>query len=161
MAKTLRTELFQSPAHSSGFSGQPNTLQNSLMEQRYLDLRSQVSILSEQMAKMVTQVNEWNRATKAQFEKMQGLIQQLADNDQALSHETAQRMTQLHSRIGERQNVDAKIQEMVDRHNTVLKSYELRMLQMNRLIQEKEAQVVSAQAALNETKMELARLKRL
>ena len=41
------------------------------------------------------------------------------------------------------------------------KSFEVRMHHLQRLLSDKEAQLVGAQASLNEVKMELARLKRL
>ena len=57
--------------------------------------------------------------------------------------------------------MDQKMQEVIDRHNSVLKGFEVRITHLQKLLSEKDSQVMSAFAALNEAKMEIARLKRL
>ena len=53
-----------------------------------------------------------------------------------------------------------KIQELVDRHNSIIRNFENRLLSMQRLVSEQEMTLHNAQAALDEARNEIARLKR-
>jgi hypothetical protein len=106
-------------------------------------------------------VNEWIKTSNLKFEKQNALLNRLEQSHNGLATEAGQKIGQLTAKANERRSIDLKVQEMVDRHNNVIKSMEVRMNHMQKLLVEKEAQMVSAQAALNEAKMEIARLKRL
>jgi muramoyltetrapeptide carboxypeptidase LdcA involved in peptidoglycan recycling len=71
-----------------------------------------------------------------------------------------QKVSAVLNQLGERKTMEMKMQEVVDRHNSVLRGFEQRLNQMQKVISDKEAQMIHAQAALNEAKMEIARLKR-
>ena len=160
MQKELNPELFgESPAKSRVFE-QPAMNQVNVLEQKITETRQQVMAVNDNLAKVVGQINEFIRSSQAKFDRINQALQKLEANDQALNIEAAQKITQIHNRLGERKTMDLKVQEMIDRHNSVLRSYEVRLTQMQKLLSEKEAQLVSAQSALNETKMEIARLKR-
>lgn len=131
------------------------------VEQKLADNRRQVQLLSEQMAKVVTQINEFIKTSNAKFEKAFHFLQKLEQNDQSISLEASQKISLLHSRLVERKTMDMKIQDMVDRHHAVLRSFESKITQLQRLLSEKEAQCISAQAALNDARTEIAKLKRM
>jgi chromosome segregation ATPase len=131
------------------------------VDQKLAEMRSQVVAVADQMNRMVAQVNEFMKATQMKFDKIQAILGQLEKNDAALSLDNTQKLSQLNHKLGERKILDMKVQEMIDRHNTVLKSYELRLSQLQKLIAEREQQVMAATASLNEAKMEIARMKRL
>jgi hypothetical protein len=82
-------------------------------------------------------------------------------DDVAFAMESGQKISQLNQKLTERKSLEMKVQEMVDRHNNVIKSFEVRMGQLQKLLAEKDAMLVSAQATLNDAKMEITRLKRL
>jgi chromosome segregation ATPase len=132
-----------------------------VMEDKIFEMKKQILDLTESLGHFGNQVNEVLKSQQQKIDKIMPMIQKLENNDQILNQEAAQRIGQLHARMSERKTVDLKIQEMVDRHNSLVKSFEVRLSQMQKMLMDREAQALSAQAALNETKMELARLKRM
>ncbi len=56
---------------------------------------------------------------------------------------------------------DAKIQELVDRHNQLVQSFEVRITQMQKVMAEQEMQLMTSRSELKEAQRELARMKRL
>lgn len=161
MQKELNPELFGESAGKSRVFEAPASNHINVLEQKILETRGQIQHLAENMNKIVSQVNEFIKSSQVKFERMQQALQKLEQNDQALSVDATQKISALHTRLGDRRSMDYKIQEMIDRHNSVLRSHEVRMAQLQKLVSEKEAQAIAAQSALNEAKMEIARLKRL
>lgn len=166
MHKELNPELFgekkiaKSPAMEA--VGTLNSTGSYLNTDRQIfELKAQNQALADQMNKIVGTVNELIKSSNAKFERQQALLTRLEQSHNGLATEAGQKITQLSQRVNERKSLDLKVQEMVDRHNNVIKSFEVRMNHLQKLLAEKEAQMISCQAALNEAKMEIARLKRL
>ncbi len=130
-------------------------------EQHYLNLKGQVLSMAETIAKLVSQLDELQRTSHHRLDRMQQNISKLESNDQILAQDTTQKLNQVYNRLGERKSMDLKIQEMVDRHNSVIRTYEVRLNQLQKLLAEKEAQILASQSLMNELKMELSRMKRL
>jgi len=130
------------------------------VDQKLAEMRVQNHSVIEQMNRLTKQMNDFIRMSQSRFEKMQAAIEQLQSQDQTLILENNQKLNQLNQKLGERKSLDLKAQEMIDRHNNVLKSYELRLSQLQKLIVEREQQIVACTAALNDAKMEISRLKR-
>ncbi len=168
MHKELNPELFgESGVMKSRVveSGNPDSAvgmqQVMQVDRKVAEMRSQIGSIVEQMNRLVGQVNEFMKVSQIKFDKMQHTIQQLEGNDKALALDNTQKLNQLNQKLGERRTLDAKVQEMIDRHNSVLKSYELRLSQLQKLIGEREQQIVATTALLNQAKMDIARMKRL
>lgn len=167
MHKELNPELFgekkmmKTPTieNSGGMSAGPNSYLNT--DRQIYELKAQNQALADQLQKVVTTMNELIKTSNIKFEKQAQLLTRLEQSHNGLATEAGQKITQLNNRVNERRGLEMKVQEMVDRHNNVIKSFEVRMNHLQKLLVEKEGQMVSAQAALNETKMEIARLKRL
>ena len=64
-------------------------------------------------------------------------------------------------KLTEQKKYDQKVQDIVDRHNNLLKGYEVRLNQMQKLLVQKEHDYVEAVTTLKELKAEITRLKRL
>ncbi|MEK2646671.1 hypothetical protein [Bdellovibrio sp. BCCA] len=167
MHKELNPELFgeKKVAKSSMMESPANlgTTANSYLntDRQIFELKAQNQALADQLNKVVGTVNELIKTSNIKFEKQSQLLSRLEQSHNGLATEAGQKITQLAQRVNERKSLDLKVQEMVDRHNNVIKSFEVRMNHLQKLLAEKEAQMISAQAALNEAKMEIARLKRL
>lgn len=131
------------------------------VDRQLLELRQQVGQMREELRKLSTQTQEFMKTSHLRIEKFQQQMSRLEQSHNGLVQETGQRMTQIGQRFAERKSMDAKVQELVDRHSNVIKSFEVRMHHLQKLLTEREAQILSAQTALNEAKMEIARLKRL
>lgn len=131
------------------------------LDRQVMDIRQVMSNLGEELKRQGAQLQEFVKASHLKMERLQQQMMRLEQNHNGLVQESGHKLTQMGLRLTERKSLDQKIQEMVDRHTNVIKSFEVRMNHLQKLLSEKEAQVVGAQAALNEAKMEIARLKRL
>ncbi len=168
MQKELNPELFgekkavKSPLMDSATSTM-GTMNNSYLntDRQIFELKSQNQALADQLNKVVTTVNELIKSSNHKFERQQHQVSRLEQSHNGLATEAGQKITMLSQRVNERRSLDAKVQEMVDRHNNVIKSFEVRMNHLQKLLAEKENQMVVSQTALNDAKMEIARLKRL
>jgi len=163
MQKELNPELF-----GTGVVGQSRYKEESVMphrqvmatEEKIAELRTQVKFVMEQMAGLVAQVNEYIKSSQMKLERMQTGLKAMENNHSSTRGETEQRFAHIHHRLSERKIMDGKVQDMMDRHSNVLRTFESRMNHLQTMLAEKDAQVVAAQAALNDAKMEIARLKR-
>ncbi|MFN7825754.1 MAG: hypothetical protein ACK5P6_10380 [Pseudobdellovibrionaceae bacterium] len=162
MQKQLNPQLFGVSSQASPRTIEPSPQAQWIeLERKVAEQKVQLQALMDQWSSSVAQINEFIRSTQAKFEKVQQQIVKLEQNDQLLNLEAAQKIAQIQNRLGERKTMDLKIQEMVDRHNTVIRGFEVRVNQMQKMLADKEAAMISAQAALNEAKLEISRLKRL
>ncbi|MGZ3745236.1 MAG: hypothetical protein ACXWRE_02550 [Pseudobdellovibrionaceae bacterium] len=168
MQKELNPELFgekKSPSSTRRESlvpPAPSTDPAYLNTDRQIfELKSQMMSVNEQLSKLNQAMNEANKNGNARMERFQQGINRLETSHNGLAVEAGQKIQQINNKLSERKALDLKIQEMVDRHNNVIKSFEVRLNHMQKLLTEKEAQTAAAYTALNEAKMEIARLKRL
>lgn len=131
------------------------------VEQKIADMRVQHRELKEEMARLASHLDEFKHSSNTKFDRLAQQIARLEGLQAKVHQEVTTRVSQIHSRLGERQSVDMKVQEMIDRHQAMLRSAEMRMQQMQKILAEKEAQMMSAQMSLNDARIEIARLKRL
>jgi chromosome segregation ATPase len=131
------------------------------LDRQMLELKHGISTLGDELKRLAGQSAEFMKTSHLKLERLQQQVGRLEQSHNGMVQETGTKLSQIGMRFNERKSIDAKIQEMVDRHTNVIKSFEVRMNHLQRLLADKEAQIVSAQATLNEAKMEISRLKRM
>lgn len=136
------------------------TLGERALEPDFLDVDRQILELKNQQSKSQVQTADFVKSTNAKLERMQQMVSRLEASHNGLAQELASRIHQMQGRIVERASYDEKTQEMIDRHGQIMKSFEVRMQQLQRILAEKESQLSTTLQALNEAKLEIARLKR-
>lgn len=163
MQKELNPELFGmvSTSRYVQTSGDPEVRSQQSLEARVFELKDQLHQQAEQFSTWASQITEFVKNTHMKFDRIHQTLGKLDQVQNSLTQETTQKFSYIQTKLGERRSIDQKTHEMVDRHNSVLRTYEVRMGQLQKLISEREAQLLQAQAALNEARMEIARLKRL
>ncbi|ODS51080.1 MAG: hypothetical protein ABS42_00300 [Bdellovibrio sp. SCN 50-8] len=164
MSKELDPSLFGEGAWASPRSvekAKPNFDAVAHVEQKVADLRMQNRELQDELRRLASSMEEYKNTSNTKFERLAQQVARLEGLQGKVHQEVTTRVSQIHSRLGERQSMDLKIQEMMDRHQAMLRSAEMRMQQMQKLLNEKEAQAMSAQMALNDARIEIAKLKRL
>lgn len=161
MQKELNPELFGEKSNSSKIYEAHSQSQVNYLDQKVLETRTQLRQIGEQFQKVVTQMNEFIKSTQGKFDRVQQQISRLEQNDQAIVRDASQRISAVHQRFSEKNNMEYKVQEMMEKHQAILRGYELKLQQAQRILNEKESQLVSTQALLSEAKMEISRLKRL
>lgn len=163
MHKELNPDLFNEKKNSKMNSAESNSSDSAQLgvDRQIFDLRMQNHALTEQLSKMTAAINEFSKNTTMKLDRHQQTLLRLEQNNNNIIFETGQKFNQMNQKISERKISDAKIHEMVERHNNIVKSFEVRMNHLQKLLAEKDAQTNAMHTALNETKMELARLKRI
>ena len=130
-------------------------------DRQITELRSQLHSIQEAARSTNSQFQDFVKNSNMKFERLAQQMARLEQTHNAFAMESGQKISQLNQKLTERKSLELKVQEMVDRHNNVIKSFEVRMGQLQKLLAEKDAMLVSAQATLNDAKMEITRLKRL
>jgi hypothetical protein len=161
MQKELNPALFGENSSPSRVYEANQHSQVNYLDQKVLETRTQLRHFGEQFQKVVSQMNEFIKSTNGKFDKVQQQIHRLEQNDQAIVKDAGQRISAIHQRFSDKNNMEYKVQEMMEKHQAILRGYELKLQQAQKMLNEKESQLVSTQALLSEAKMELARLKRI
>lgn len=146
------------PIEGTSLNSLPHLMQT---DQKINEMKTQISVMAEHFGRLSQQFNEFAKYSQQRFDKIHQSIQKLDQNDHQILNESTQKFARINDRFAERKSIDGKIQEMVDRHNSVIKSYEMRMSQMQKVMMEKENQILTMSAMINDAKMEMSRLKRL
>jgi hypothetical protein len=124
------------------------------------ETKIQLMSLHEQVFKLSNQLNEHIKNQNLKFEKFVQTIHRLDQSQNLLALESGEKMSLLSGKISERKAIDFKIQEIIDRHNALIKAYESRLSYLQKVLNTKEAQLETATSTLNEVRMEMAKLKR-
>lgn len=108
-----------------------------------------------------SRLTEFMGAAKVRFERLAGMNQRLEELVKANLHDLTNKQSQMMSRVNERKVGDAKIQELVDRHNQLVQSFEQRMNQLQKVVAEQEMQLITSRAEIKDATQEIMRLKRI
>lgn len=161
MAKELDPSLFGEGSWSASRTIEKPKVSLDHLENKIVDLRLQLREIKEELGRWIAESDEFKKSTQSQLQQVVQRMNRVEEVQNRVSDEVVLKVSQLHHKIGDRGQYDRKVQDLIDRHHAVLRSAEMRMAQLQKIIDEKEAAVVSAQVSLNEAKMEISRLKRL
>lgn len=108
-----------------------------------------------------SEILEIQRNSKLRSDRYNQSLQRLENQQNQLSADISEKFALLLQKLNEQKKYDQKVQDIVDRHNNLLKGYEVRVNQMQKLLMQKEQDYVEATTTLKELKAEISRLKRL
>ena len=117
--------------------------------------------IKEQMNGILAQNQESSQNQKLKIDRLQQSLGRLEQSHNGFVQEVSEKMHGFLQKVAEQKKYDQKVQDLVDRHSSLLKGYEVRMSQLQKLLAQKEVEIIEMQTLLNETKMEISRLKRL
>jgi chromosome segregation ATPase len=123
-------------------------------------VRNQLQGHERNLKSLEGQFTEFVSQTSQRFDRLTQTLMRLEQMVAQSHQEQNHKMAALNGRVNERRLVDQKIQEMVDRHNTVVRNFENRMTHLSRILSEQEMQLHNTHAALEEARQEMDRLKR-
>lgn len=161
MAKELDPSLFGEGSWSASRTIEKPKVSVEHLENKIVDLRLQLREIKEELGRWAGETEDFKKSTQTRMEQLNSRLSRVEEVQNRVSDEVVMKVSQLHHKIGDRGQYDRKVQDLVDRHQAVLRQAEMRLNQLQKIVEEKEAQILSAQVALNETKIELTRLKRL
>lgn len=136
MQREINPQLFQQPTSSNA-----QTPANKLVPQRIEnDLK--------ELAAQVHQLRMQNQLLERKVEQMTMQYQDLSTKYAIVA-----------SKTNERKVADSKIQDLIDRHNTLIMNFENRMTHMSRIMSEQEMKLYNATATVEDARREIARLR--
>ncbi|RYZ75470.1 MAG: hypothetical protein EOP05_07740 [Proteobacteria bacterium] len=130
------------------------------LEANLANLRGSVLGMEKRTETLAFKMEELARTVHARLERFSQAIVRVEDSQNKSHQESAQKFAMVAAKVNERKISDMKIQELVDRHNSIIRNFENRLLSMQRLVSEQEMSLHNAQAALDEARNEISRLKR-
>lgn len=96
--------------------------------------------------------------------KMNRIAQKMANFDdrlEGITQEMRSTHSKLSSRFTERGLAEHKIEALIERQNSVINSFEKKMAQMAKVIEDSNLQLLRTQSALEDARREIAKLKKL
>ncbi len=120
-------------------------------------LRESEAKLADLEAKVADQM----RAASLRTERVNQRLAQLEVSFNQRIEELNEKMAQTMGKVHERRLTETKVEEMVDRHNNLVRNFEARLAQLTRALSEREIQLMNLATVNEEARRELARLKRL
>ncbi len=130
------------------------------MEVLIQQLRLQLQASEKRHEILVAQIQELSRATATRFERVSQAFTRLESSGAQQFQELNSKYSGVVSKVNERKVQDAKVQEMIDRHNNIVRGFENRLTHMQRVISEQELRLHNAQAALEDARHELQKTRR-
>lgn len=104
---------------------------------------------------------ELSKTTTLKVERMSQKLAQVEGRVDQMTQELRSKYATLSGRMTERSLAESELEAMLERHNQIIRTFESRMSQLQRLCEAQQMQLLSAQAALEEAKRDIARLKKI
>lgn len=130
------------------------------MEAQLTSLRLALGSMEKRTETLGFKMEELARTVHARLERFSQAIVRVEDSMNKSNQDSSQKFAMVAAKVNERKITDMKVQELVDRHNSIIRNFENRLLSMQRLVSEQEMSLHNAQAALDEARNEISRLKR-
>ncbi len=132
-----------------------------VLEAQMSQMRQMMAQFDRRLEQLQARFNELSRDTQGRLDRYGHQLLRLEDGISRLTEDTSQRFAQVVAKVNERKLQDSKVQEMLDRHNILVRNFENRLSAMQKLTSDQEQALLSAHAALEDARAELARLKRI
>lgn len=117
--------------------------------------------ISGRIEKLRYEVQEWAKSLNLRLEKTAQKTQFLEERSVVTVRENHEKLATLYSKIKESQNSDFKFASLIERHNQIVQSFELRLTQSQRLIENQAVQLAKQQDLIDDARRQLEKLKRL
>jgi chromosome segregation ATPase len=133
------------PIDIKAIEHQINTLKVALMQ------------MEKRVDSIASRSEDMMRTVHGRLERFSQAIGRLDEVQTQYQQENTGKFAQIAAKVNERKVSDTKVQELVDRHNMVIRNFENRLLSLQRVVSEQEMALHNAQAALEEARAELQR----
>ncbi len=124
-----------------------------IQQRKVSEIESQIEIVNQKLDRwaqlMEQKIQQLNTSQKALGEQMKNM----AEN---FSKQTAN----LSSKLNERRMMDSKTQEMIDRHNQIVNTFEMRFQHLQKVTTEQEIKLMTYHSTYDEVLREIRGLKR-
>jgi hypothetical protein len=128
----------------------PNELKN--MEHHVHQLSRALLQMEKRTETIAQKLEELARGVHTRLERFSHSIQRIEDAQKHTAQENALKVAAVASKVNERKVSDSKIEEMIERHNSIVRGFETRLLSLQRLVNEQEMALHGAKAAIEEAR---------
>ena len=122
--------------------------------------RAQLASCDQKADATAFQRQEFARALSARLERFSSALKRLEESQSQQQQEMVAKHAVLAGKINERKTNDDKIIDLIERHNVIVRNFENRLVTLQRVLSEQELQLHASNTALEETRLELAKIKR-
>jgi chromosome segregation ATPase len=167
MARELNRDLFMDKLKDElEASVPPPPMYAKVEEVKHVSLhveytQRRVKELESRIEQLTTKVDEMLGGNKQRFERIQGHFNRQTEMVQTGFHDLNTKVANLASRLNERRVSENQMKELVERHQQMVQTFEVRMQQMQKVMSEQEFQLMGARAEIKEAVREISRLKKL
>ncbi len=111
--------------------------------------------LSRRMEAFETRFEQITKNMTLRMERTMTMISHVQTQINHVSGDVNEKIVQLSAKVSERRLSESRTEDMIERHNTVVKALEARLAQMHRMVTEQQSQIHNFASALNEARAEL------
>lgn len=108
-----------------------------------------------------TEVTEFLNESKLKMNRFTHKMANFEDRLDSLTQEVRAANSKLTSRFNERGLAEHKIEALIERQNSVINTFEKRMAQMAKNLEDSQLQLIRTQSALEDARREIGKLKRM
>lgn len=123
-------------------------------------LNDSFEALFRRMETFETRFDQITKNIALRVERTMTMISHVQTQINHVSNDVNEKIVQLSAKINERRLSESRTEDLIERHNTVVRTLEARLQQMHRMVTEQQAQIHSFASALNEARAELRHVKR-
>lgn len=130
-------------------------------------MQSQIESLKAALLRFESQLDHLSLGLKAltrdsevRQARLTDQVNRIEEGLSRLTRETAERFAQVSGRLNERRVTESKTQELVERQNVLVRNFENRLAAVQKVTEDQEQALITAHAALEEARAELARFRR-
>ena len=130
------------------------------IEQQMASLRLALLQMEKRNEAFTARMDDVARSVHARMDRFAQALVRLEEIQNHHNQDNTTKFAQVVAKVNERKVSDTKIQELIDRHNTIVRNFENRMVLLQRLVTEQEMALHNAQAALEDARAEIIKNKR-
>lgn len=138
-----------------------NKTQQKIQIQEQFDPTPQILQPNTSQSTINANMMEFLNESKIKMNRMTQKMANLEDRVDAITQEMRATHTRLSTRFNERALAESKVEALIERQNSIINSFEKRMTQMARVIEDSQLQLLKTQSALEDARREIAKLKKL
>lgn len=167
MRRQIDPDFFKDPepqSHEPGDWGEKGELMPSWAAIH--KLQSDMESLSQAYKKVALRISQmesrWEERHLSVLKKVEKLTHGLQRSESYLVQfrkDVAQMAQDLRQRVSDRRISDARLEDLLERHNSVLQQFEVRIMGLQKHLQDKDLQLINYAEGLKEARKEMARLR--
>ncbi|OQW50297.1 MAG: hypothetical protein A4S09_00445 [Proteobacteria bacterium SG_bin7] len=155
MQRELSPNLFKDEQTPRTQSTSQVSHQVSLANSNTKVVNDNIEALSRRIESFETRFEQITKNITLRMDRTMTMISHVQTQINHVSNDVNEKIVQVSAKINERRLSESRTEDMIERHNTVVKTLEARLTQMHRLLTEQQTQIHSFASALNEARAEL------